>query len=316
MKHPLRSLCLSMALLAAAFSPAGAAYPEKPVTFIIPFAAGGAGDQQARLIEKEFAREFGQPVNVVFRTGADGAIAATEVKGLPADGYTIGVHTHPLMLLNTSLGKGRYSVDDFDYLCGSTVDQVLLITAKDSPVRSLEQLVEFAKKSSRTVTLGTVDVLGQTQIPALKLKAAGVNVKVVPMAGGAKALVALLGGHLDALMAAKGNTMNTLSKVNVLAVCSEEPDPDLPGVPTLKSLGYDITSSLTRLWYAPKGLPADVKQRLIEGMKKIYHDPEVIKKHAAVGMPVIYTDPDTLYKKIKALEKETPELLKLYKENR
>ena len=59
-----------------------------------------------------------------------------------------------------------------------------------------------------------------------------------------------------------------------------------------------------------------MKQRLIEGMKKIYHDPEVIKKHAAVGMPVIYTDPDTLYKKIKALEKETPELLKLYKENR
>lgn len=316
MKNHLHGLCLALALLTACFSSAEAAYPEKPVTFIIPFAAGGAGDQQARLIEKEFAEEFGQPANILFRTGADGAIAATEVKNLPADGYTIAVHTHPLMLLNTSLNKGRYSVDDFDYLCGSTVDQVLLITAKDSPVKTFDQLFELAKTSKRTVTLGTVDVLGQTQIPALKLKAAGLNVKIVPMAGGAKALVALLGGHLDALMAAKGNTMNTISKVNVLAVCSPTPDADLPDVPTLKSLGYNITSSLTRLWYAPKGLPEDIRNRLVQGLKNIYSRPDVIKRHADAGMPVVYTDPDTLYREIKDLEKETPELLKLYKENR
>ena len=95
---------------------AGEWNPDKSVKIVVPFNPGGGTDQQARLVEKEFMEEFGQPLSFVYKPGADGAVGATELKDYPADGYNIAVHTFPLIMMNTLTGKGRYSMDDFDYL--------------------------------------------------------------------------------------------------------------------------------------------------------------------------------------------------------
>ncbi len=280
--------CLvSLTALVLCCSFAHAAYPEKPIDIIIPFAAGGGADQAVRTIEKDFAEEFGQPLVFVYKPGADSAIGTTEIaKRAKPDGYTIAATNYNLVLMNMLRGTGRYTIESFDHIACPVSDDMFILARADSPIKSMRDLIERAKKNPNRVTIGTTETLGQTYIPCLQLREAGVPFVIVQHQGGAAAVPALLGGHVDALGATKGVFFKALSKYRPLAVAALERDPDLPDVPTLKELGYDIQSAMGRGYLAPAGLPREVLERLEIGFKNIYSKPEVIQRLKNIGMTV------------------------------
>lgn len=296
---------------------AGEWNPDKSVRIVVPFNPGGGTDQQARLIEKEFMDEFGQSLSFVYKPGADGAIGATELKDYPADGYAIAVHTFPLVMMNTLTGKGRYGMDDFDYLAISNLDVAVLTTRKQSPYDTLAKFVEAAKaRPDKKLTVGVVEVLGPSHIAALKLQRLGVPMNIVPLAGGAKGIAAVLGGHIDALMTVKGASLNTASKLNFLAVAAPVADPELPGVATFREQGMPVEAVAARIWLAPKGLPAEVKARYEEGFRAIYAKDEVKARLAGAGQPVTYGSEQELRRLIDEFGAEAGELVEYYQETK
>lgn len=298
-------------------APAGEWNPDKSVRIVVPFNPGGGTDQQARLVEKEFLDEFGQSLSFVYKPGADGAIGATELKDYPADGYAIAVHTFPLVMMNTLTGKGRYGMDDFEYLGISNLDVAVLVTRKESPYDTVEKFVEAAKaRPDKKLTVGVVEVLGPSHIAALKLQRLGVPMNIVPLAGGAKGMAAVLGGHIDALMTVKGASLNTASKLNFLAVAAAASDPELPGVATFQEKDLPVEAVAARIWMAPKGLPAEVKARYEEGFRAIYARDDVRARLANAGQPVTYGTEQELRRLIDDFGAEAGELVKYYRETK
>ncbi len=304
---------LTVSLIGVIAAPAVAAWPDRPVKIIVPFNPGAGTDQQGRLVEKEFRQTFGQPLNFIYKPGADGAIGATELAKSKPDGYTIGLYAFPLMVMSPLLGKGQYTPESFDYLAISSTDVAVVVVPKDSPIKSFEDFVAKAKANPNKMRVGVVEILGPSHIAALKLQQQGVPMNIVPHAGGAKALVAVLGGHIDALITVKGASLNSASKLNYLAVASESEDPELSGTPTLQEKGYDIVSVAARLWLAPKGLPDDVRQRLTDGLRTIYASKEVQERHRGAGIPVQFESGEVLKAWIEAFMPGAPELVALYR---
>ncbi len=291
------------------------AYPTKPVRVMVPFNPGGGTDQQARIIEKDFKDTFGQPLTFLYKPGADGSIGATELAGARPDGYTIAVHTFPLLIMNIMSGKGQYSVDSFDYLAISSTDVVVLVTRKDSPITSFDDFVAKAKANPGKLTVGAAETLGPTHMAAMKLHQAGVPMNIVPMAGGAKGMAAVLGGHIDAYFSLKGAAQSAASKLTYLAVADPTRMADMPDVPTLSEKGYPINNMGARIWIAPKGLPVEAKERLVEGLKSIYAREDVIARQNAAGQPVDFREGGELAVMINDFAVEAAAMSELYKKN-
>ncbi len=289
-------------------------YPDRPVTMIIPFSPGGGGDIAVRVIEKDFKEEFGQPLSFVYKPGADGAIGYSEMATLKPDGYTIGAVSYPHLLMNKLKGAGFYEMDAFDLICMPVRDDVFLITAKDGGVKTLQELVDAAKANPNKLTVGAVDALISSHIPALQLKKAGVPYNITTFNGGPKAVPALLGGHIDALFATKGTAMGSIDALNVLAICSDQRDPSLPDVPTMKELGYNITGMIGRGFFAPKGLPEDVRRRLEEGFKNIYSKADVPGRYEPRGMTVRWVDGKEFRQMLEEFRPEAEAAIKLNEE--
>ena len=296
---------------------AQAAWPDRPVKLIVPFNPGGGTDQQARMIEKEFQQEFGQPLTFVYKPGADGAIGGTELADSPADGYTIAVYTFPLFYMNELTNKGRYTTESFDYLAISSLDVPVLVTRKESDIKDFKDFMERAKASGqKKLTVGSVETLGPTHMAALKLQQQNVPMNIVTMAGGAKGMAAVLGGHLDVLMTLKGAAQASAGSLRYLAVATPERDKELPDVPTIAEFGLPVSSLGARIWLAPKGLPPEVKQRLTEGFAKIYAQQAVQERHLAGGQPVSFGDGAALQNFVDQFKPEGPVLLKMYTDSK
>ena len=308
------ALLAAMALLPVSFANAASDYPNKPVTMLIPFSPGGGGDIAVRVIEKDFKEEFGQPLSFVYKPGAHGAIGYSEMATLKADGYTIGAVSYPHLLVNKLKGVGFYEMDSFDLLCMPVRDDVFLVTEKKNGAKTLQELIDKAKANPNKLTVGAVDALQSSHVPALLLKKSGVPYNITTFNGGPKAVPAVLGGHIDALFATKGTAMGSIDAFNVLAVCSDARDPNLPDVPTMKELGYNITGIIGRGFFAPKGLPADVRQRLEEGFKKIYSKPDVPGRYEPRGMTVKWVDGKEFRKMLEDFKPQAEEAIKLDKE--
>lgn len=299
-------LLLSLALPFVSSAAGAADYPAKPVRMIVGWAAGGGADLMIRLVEKEFEQEFGQPLTFVYKTGANGAIAAMDLKNARKDGYTIGSYCNPHLVTNILTNKGQYSLDDFSYLAQTAVDPAFLAVRKDSPINSLEDFLQAAR--SGTMLVGCIDFYGPTNFAALKMHKAGVPFVMTSFGSGPKTISAMLGGHVDAAFLMTGTSMSSVGEMKILAIATEERDPLFPDVPTFRERGFDIVNYLYRFWMAPK-LPSDVERRLAEGLRNIYERPEVMARNREAGLQVHYLDGVTLKRNIEASFQEAEELI-------
>ncbi|HLT98196.1 MAG TPA: tripartite tricarboxylate transporter substrate binding protein [Burkholderiaceae bacterium] len=254
-------------LAAMPWSTANAAWPERPVTITVGFGAGGTTDVVARAVGELLSKELGQPVVVENRAGAGGAVATTALSKMPADGYNMVVTMSTTVALDPKLSKLTYDVGDFTYVAAAGEFPEAYISL---PSRGWKNLKDAAAEGKgKELTIASNSALDKL-VTAFIAKQEGIKLALVPTRSGAEVVTQVMGGHVDLgyssgayyPQAASGN-------LNVLAVLGEKRLESLPDVPTLKELGYDIASTNLIMFIAPKGLPADVEQKLTGAMEKV-----------------------------------------------
>ncbi len=283
---------LAAALIAAALAPiaASAAYPDRPIKLIVPWAAGGDTDVIYRTFQPLFQKQLGGSIVVANVTGASGTKGAKEAKDSAADGYTIfAVHDSIHSTYYTGVADVNYH--DFEPLCLVSSTPSIVTASPKTPWKDMKSLIADAKAKPGQITVGAT--LGSTShfFPAMVEKAAGIKFKYVSYEGTAPRMNALLGGHIELAesnLTQKGKA--DAGELKFLAIASTARHPEVPGVPTLKELGVDVEYAVNRGLIAPKGTPAEALGKLRSACGAAAKDPafaEALKKH---GTLVRYLD--------------------------
>lgn len=274
---------LGAALLAAAaalpLAPAEAAWPERPITFIVPWGAGGGTDAVARTIATLMEKDLGQPVNVVNRTGGGGVVGHQAIASAPADGYTIGMVTIEINMMHW-VNLTQLTHKDYTPLALVNVDPAGLQVAADSPFKTAKDVVAAAKEGKRLKASGT----GQGGIwhlaAAGMMSAAGADptsVQWVPSQGSAPALQDLVasGIQITSVSLPEAKSMVDAGKVRNLLIMDAQRSPSAPDVPTIKeALGVDFSVGTWRGIGGPKGLPPEIAEKLVGSIKKAHESKE------------------------------------------
>lgn len=261
----------------SASAQAGDSYPNRPVELVVPFGAGGGTDVLARVFAEAAKKHFSQPFTVLNRPGASGAIGLGEVAQSRPDGYKIAMMTLEMVIL-PHLGIGKYQPEDFVPIVRLNQDPVVLAVSTQSPWNTIEDLVEAARRNKDGLRFGNAGIGGVSHLAALGLQQKlGVTFNHIPYQGNAPAVVALLGGHIDAVVPSPAEVSSQVAagKLRVLAVMGDQRLKGFEGVPTLKERRIDLSIGTWRGLGAPRGLPADVLAKLSEASMKAAQDPSV-----------------------------------------
>jgi tripartite-type tricarboxylate transporter receptor subunit TctC len=257
-----RALALA-ALALIAFAAPVAAFPDKPLELTVLFGAGSAADLLARKLAESAGRELGQPVAVVNRTGAGGALGYTYVKGQPADGYALVWNSNSI---STAYHAGNMKLDHtaFASVAALTSEPVSLAVKADAPWKDIRELLAHAKAHPGQVRIGNSGRGSFTHLFAVALEnRAGVKLTHVPF-GRELAVTTVLGDKIEASVQLPAEIMAQVTgrQVRVLAISGDKRLASLPDVPTLKESGVDLAMTLWRGVAVPKGTPEPVVARL------------------------------------------------------
>lgn len=248
------------------------AFPTRPVEVIVPYPPGGASDLSVRFLADKWAEFLGQPVVVVNKPGAGAALGAKLAASAKPDGYTLLAGTDsPLLTVRFTQKDAGYDLDSFTYLFAYGKGALYFITKKDSRWKSLQDFTAEAKRRPTELTYASYGVGALTHFAAEMLwKAAGVKLTYVPYKSSPEAITAMLGGHVDMAVTANRGSLGKDETTRVLAIASDQRRPDALDVPTLKELGYPVSLDFLSVIVAPKGLPQDIRARLIAAHQKAY----------------------------------------------
>lgn len=293
-----RSFLAGAALIGAGTLPARAAYPERPITMIVPFAAGSGTDTVARIVAEKLAAALGQGVVVENRAGANGSVAATFVARSAPDGYTLFMTTNTSHSANPSLLKTlTYDpVADFAPIARMGNLPFMLVVDPKLPVNSVAELVAHAKANPGKLTYASGNSTGIVA-GATFLKRAGIEMLHVPFRSTPPAITDIIGGRISCMFVdiTSALTQVQAGHLRALAVTTVERSKLLPDLPSMQEAGvpdFDITS-----WngvFAPANTPAEVVARLNKELKAIATDPVNQKRFADVGFDAFSSTPEEL----------------------
>lgn len=243
-------------------NPASAQFPEKPVTVVVAYGAGGGVDTISRAASNALSGTLGQPIVVQNRPGAGGGLAVVALKTEAADGYTVVATTSTSLTFDPHAKDVGYNVDDFEYLAAFGVFPEALVALPGRGWKTFADTLAAAKKGDGLTYASTTSI--DRVVVASIAKKEGVKISPVPTKGGAEAVAQALGGHVD--FAYSSGTYYAQAKagaLHVLAGLGDKRIVGFPDAPTLKELGYDTSSVNMVLFLAPKGIPADAKSKLL-----------------------------------------------------
>jgi tripartite-type tricarboxylate transporter receptor subunit TctC len=278
----------ALAILAAvALAVAGAAaadepYPSRPITIVAPFPPGGVADLTARPVAAALERVLKNPVGVVNKTGAAGAVGMQSVAVSKPDGYTLLLALSSISIIPEAdkiFGRPpAFTVDQFAPIALISADPTILVVPADKPWKTAREFIEDAKKRPNQISFSSSGVYGTLHMAMELLQhAAGIKLRHVPGAGAGPALTAVLGGHVDALASGPAVVLPHIKsgKLRPLAGWGDKRVPSLPDVPTFKELGYpDAEFYIWAGLFAPRATPEPVLAKLREAMKAAVADPE------------------------------------------
>lgn len=264
----MKRVSLLMALLALVcfqIQAHAGSYPEKPITYVIPFGPGGESDVTARLQEPHLEKLLGVPVNVTHRPGGGGGVGWSAFqRSAKPDGYEIIGTNLPHIVSQPMIRKDAgFTYDGFEHVIWFHFTPNALIVPKNSPYHNVDELVSAAKAKPGSITIGGTGTYTANHLDVLRLEGiAGVKLTYIPHKGTGALKPVILGGHLNAIMSSTMLSIELQDQVRVLAIAAEARHPYLPDVPTFKELGYDIVGGTARGIAAPKGTPKEVMDTL------------------------------------------------------
>ncbi len=279
----LLALALGATLLCAlslgASAQGAADYPSRPIELVVPFGAGGGTDVLARVFAEAAKKHMSQPMTVLNKPGASGGIGLTEVAMAKPDGYKIAMVTVEMAII-PHMGIMKPMPEDFTPIVRLNADPIVLTVRAEAPWTTVEEFVEAAKKSKDPFKFGNAGTGGLSHLAAAALsQKIGASFTYVPFQGNAPAVVALLGGHIDAVTSSPSevSTYITTGKLRTLGVFADQRfmGTGFAQVPTLKERKIDLSMGTWRGLAAPKGLPADVMEKLSAIAIKTANEPAV-----------------------------------------
>jgi tripartite-type tricarboxylate transporter receptor subunit TctC len=281
-----------IALAAASLAAWAQSFPSRPVTLIVPFAAGGPTDTVARTLGVSMARTLGQTVVVENKTGAGGTIAANYVAKANPDGYTIFLHHNGMATATGLYRKLPYNpLTDFEYI-GQVADvPMTLLARRDFPANNLREFTAYVRGNKDKINLANAGLGAVSHLCGMLLQQAlGVELTTVPFQGTGPAMIALLGGQVDVLCDQTTQTIPQIKadKVRFYGVTTKERIKALPDAPTLAEQGFaDFEVVVWHGIYAPKGTPPEVVHKLNEALRAALRDPAVASKFAELGAQIV-----------------------------
>jgi putative tricarboxylic transport membrane protein len=305
MKLTARTFLTLVALSLLAAPAAQAAYPDKPVRIVLPFAAGGVADITARIVAEKLSDKLGQRFVVENQAGAGGITAARTVISSAPDGYTLALLSNGTAVSVSLFKKLPFDpLKDFAPISSLGTFDFIFATSADAPYKTLGEFVAAAKEKSATLNVGTINV-GSTQNLSAELfkSAAGVDFAIIPYRGTPEIQVGLLQGNvalmIDSYSSMKGNIAS--GKLRALASSGpkrSEATPDIATAAESGVAGYDVVS--WNALFAPAATPPDIIKTLNDALKEILADADVKKRMLDLGIEARASTPHEISDRLKA----------------
>jgi tripartite-type tricarboxylate transporter receptor subunit TctC len=303
------------ALLALAALPCGAQYPERPLTMLAGFPPGGLVDIVARVVADGMKTKFPKGITVVNKPGAGGAVAVSDLVQAKPDGYTIVLTPLSALVIGPQLNPAlAYKTpDDYDPVINLIAYYPLLVVKEDAPWKTIQEFVADAKANPGKMRVGTP---GEGTSSHLNLEEfmskTGAKMTHVPYAGWGQSSPALLGGHIEAVVAQPGEAKPLVDgkRMRAIVFFQEKRHPAFPDTPTAKEAGWDVANGVWYLLAAPKGTPVPIVKQIHDAAKAVTDDPAFAKTMDARGVDVDYRPGDKLRADLWAQYKLHTEILK------
>jgi tripartite-type tricarboxylate transporter receptor subunit TctC len=294
----LRRMLFAAGLLAAAgLAAAQAAYPSKPVTMIVPFPPGGLADVVGRPVAEAMGHELGQSVIIENKPGAGGGIGMAQASKAAPDGYTILMSLSSFTVIpeaDVVIGRApMYTLNSLRPIARFTADPTVLAVRADAPWKTVKDFVDDARKRPGAINYGSSGSYGTMHVPMEILSQnTGIKLTHVPYTGAGPAVVALLGGQIDAISTGPATVLQQVKagKLRVLAHWGNARLQTLPDVPSLKESGYEAEYAQWSGLFVPAGTPDAVVQKLRAAARAAANDPKVKEVILNAGSPILYQD--------------------------
>lgn len=292
-----RAAAAALLLAAPLAALAQAASPDKPITVIVPFPPGGVADTVARPVAEALGKELKATVVVENRAGAGGALGISAAARAPADGHTLLLSLSSISILpEADAVSGRrpaYQLQQLRPIARFTADPTVLVVRAEAPWKTLAEFIADARARPGTYNYGSSGNYGTMHVPMEMLKArAGFRMTHIPYTGAGPAVLALLGGQVDAVASGPATVAQHIraGKLRALAHWGERPLATLPDVPSLTQLGQPVTFAQWSGLFVPAGTPEDVVAKLRTAARKVAADPAVVQTILRAGSPIDYLD--------------------------
>ena len=293
----MRRILFAALMCGAAVVHAQANWPDKPITLSVPFPPGGVADTVARPVAEALGRELKQQVIVDNKAGAGGATGIGAASRAAPDGYTVLLSLSSISILPEAdkilARKPQYTLDQFVPIARFTADPTVLVVRAEAPWKSFAEFLADAKARPGAYNYGSSGNYGTMHVPMEMLKAtAGFRMTHIPYTGAGPAVLALLGGQVDALSTGPSTVAQQVKagKLRALAHWGDKPLQSLPDVPSLTQLGYRTTFAQWSALFVPAGTPAPIVAKLREAAKKAAADTQVVATIGRAGSPIEYLD--------------------------
>jgi tripartite-type tricarboxylate transporter receptor subunit TctC len=297
----MRSLAAALLLLVGA-GPVGAdeLFPTRPVTIVNPFPPGGQADLTGRPLAASLERVLKQPVVIVTKPGAAGAVGMQSVAVARPDGYTILITVPAISTLpevDTLFRRApTFTRDQFTPLALINADPTILVVNAEQPWRSVKEVLEDARRRPGEIVFSSSGLYGASHVPMewLLQAAGGLKMRHLPTAGGGPATTAVLGGHAQLWCSPPGVASAHIKsgKLRALAVTGATRHPYFPDLPTLKELGYDVEYYLWIGLFAPRDTPTSAFGVLRQAVRQAVDDPLFKSAMEKLQTPIAYKDAD------------------------
>ncbi len=293
---------------------AAAEFPDRPITLIANYSAGGGADLSARALAKKAEKMLGQPVAVVNKVGAAGAVGVAALAASKPDGYTIGVTTYGPLTMSPHMNDLSFNpLKDFEYIMGYGRYMYGPCVRSDSQFKTLKDLVQYAKANPGKVKFSHIGLASPNHFGMVYLgKAEGIKWEPVVFKETPAAVAACLGGHVDIVSQNPGDVVSYIKagRLRLLASYSDIRWPWVPDEPTVKELGYKFDVNSWLALGTPKGVPKPALDKLRDAFKKAIDDPEFQEIMNKIYIPVAYRTPEEYQKLVETGYRENEAMIR------